>query len=334
LKILLLVILFINTSAVKANEPLIYGESYEGAWFPLTYIINGTIDVAQNDYWFNQKKFSEKTRELNRRLENPHRSIKNDGGYGKLFKNEFLSTRVFPNILLHTLGGGYDTLWLKEYYDNHDYPAPWVFAIFTSFLARYGNEVLEVTEKQITSHDHIADLFFFDVAGVFLAQNPEWMKFLVKDLGMTAWHFQPMWAPKEDDFRNAGLNYIIRPEVLSYKEKVTPFFFFGMQNMLGISYQYDDKRRLSVSTGLFFTDPLEQKSKLVSALFWEKKSELVASFFINGSENFRWRLNMYPALFGHQSGLHVGLLIAETYERQNYAVGVNLNLPFGLLNTF
>ena len=334
MKIFLIFFLLVNSSFANEERALIYGKSYEDSWFPLTYIINGTIDVAQNDYWFNQKNFSEKMRELNQRLENPHRSIKNDGGYGKLLKDEFLSTRVFPNILLHTLGGGYDTLWLKEYFENYDYPAPWAFAVLTSFIARYGNEVLEVTEGQITSHDHIADLFFFDIAGVFLAQNPVWMKFLVKDLGMTAWHFQPMWELEKDDFRNAGLNYIIRPEALRFHEKFTPFFFFGMQNMLGLSFQYKEERQLSIASGIFFTDPLEQKAKLVSALFWEKQTELAASLFINGSENFRWRLNLYPALFGYQSGLKMGLLIAETYEREDYALGINLNLPFGLLNTF
>jgi hypothetical protein len=330
---LLLILLSTLALNIRATEKLIIGNSDTDTWFPLTYVINGTFDVAQNNYWFNQSDFSGKIKTLNRRLENPHQSIKKDGGYTKFVQDEFLSTRLAPNILLHTLGGGYDALWLKEYYESKNISYPWLLSIVTSYAARYGNEVLEVSESQITSHDHIADLFIFDVAGLILATNKRAMKFITEELQMKAWHHQPMWNPERDDFSNAGLNYIIRPAKLSLNDKISPFFYFGMQNLLGLSYNLNDEKVLSGAMGVFLTDPLRMKQKWVTAIFYETNSNLALALFINGSENFRWRLNTYPALLNLKESWRVGTFLAQTYQDQ-MAFGVNLNLPFGIGHTF
>lgn len=319
---------FINAPLSLANN-LIYNQEVDDPYLPLSYVINGTFDVAQNDNWFSQNDFFKKNHTVWRRVRSPVKNIKRDGGFYKFFKDEFLSDRVIPNILLHTVGGAYDGLWLEEYYHSHGIKHARFFAVLNSYFARFGNEILEDGNENITSHDHIADLFFFDPLGLILASNDKLMSFLVHDMGMRAWHSNAYYDPKDEDFFNAGLNYIFRPSALRLGN-VTPFFYFGMQNIGGLSYHHNQEI-FSLGTGIFLTDPLKQKLRVVSALFYEKENDLAFSAFINGSEDFRWRFNLYPKFFNFEK-LRLGLLLGErrSENRQDVAFGLNVNLPFGL----
>lgn len=323
--------LFLFSIHVNASEKLIFDENRDDILFPITYFVNGTMDVTQNQNWFSQKHNVTRREELWDRIKDPHNKIKRDGGYKRLISDEFFSGRVAPNIFLHTIGGAYDNLWLKEYYEHYEIPFPFLFAIITAYTARLGNEAIETSATALTSHDHIADLYFFDVAGVLLASHPKSMEFLVKDMGLKAWHFQPMWDVKEDDFFNSGLNYIIRPEYFNKSGCLSPFAFFGMQNQGGVSYTCSGDKIYSAAMGVFFTDPLARKGKMLGSFFYENNKELNASLFLNGSDNLRWRLNLHPHIFEEKisSKIKLGLLFAQTYQR-DYAAGININLPFGL----
>lgn len=310
---------------------IIYDKSIDEPLLPISYLINGGFDVAQNGNWFNQKDFGNKSKTVWNRVRKPVRNIKADGGFSLFLKDEFLSTRAAPNLLLHTLGGAYDALWLKEYYDHHQFRYPIFMATLTSYIARWGNEVLEATEPQITSHDHIADLYFFDTLGILLSLNENYMKFLVDDLGMKAWHSLPFYDPDTDDFINAGLNYIVRPRALSLSESIMPFFYFGMQNIVGLSINRGNNT-YSFGSGFFLTDPLKRKSRLVSSFFYEKNNDLAFSVFVNGSEGFRWRTNFYPLLFKKVTKYKISFFLGEKrhLKKDNFTVGLSLNIPVGL----
>jgi hypothetical protein len=337
LKTLLCFFIFSNFCILAAGETSykIIDNTHEDEWLPVTYVINGTFDVTQNHNWFSQRHFRTKSSELIKRIRNPHKSVKKDGGYEKLFKDEFLTGRVAPNIFLHTLGGAYDVAWLDEYYRKHEYPYPFLFSVVTSYFARLGNEVLETSYHEITSHDHIADLFFFDVLGVWLGSNPDAVDFMVDDLGMKAWHFQPVWDLEAEDFYNAGLNYIVRPKALEMKGCIRPLIFLGMQNLFGASLTCTGRRTISAATGFFFTDPLAQKGKLVTGLFYERDEDLAASLFINGSDNLRYRLNLHPGTLDEfiNPKWKLGVFMGQTYQN-DFSIGFNITAPVGLGHTW
>ncbi len=310
------------------SKDLIYNKQADSDWLPLTYIINGTFDVAQNQNWFNQSDFSSKSTEVWRRVKDPIHNIKKDGGWSEFIQEEFLGDRVLPNILLHTLGGAYDGRWLEEYYRDKGIKYPLLMATLNSYLARWGNEVLEVSEEQITSHDHIADLYFFDTLGIFLSTNDRFMNYLVQDLAMRAWHSLPYYAPETGDFINSGLNYIFRPQMFSLSDSITPFYYFGMQNIFGLSLKDQDKT-YSLGTGFFLTNPLERKMRIVTSFFYEKDDQLAFSAFINGSEGFRWRTNFYPTLSNITKSYNIGFLLGQR-RSNDLTAGLTIRMPFGI----
>lgn len=306
-------------------------ENTFGWYEPIRYIVNGSFDVSQNDNWFDQSDFYEKNKLAWRRVRSPVGSIRKDGGFSRFIKDEFLSDRAIPNYLLHTIGGSYDGAWLTRYYEQRDFSNPFLYAVLTSYLARWGNEVLEAGNVNISSHDHIADLFFFDSLGLIFSKNEKFMSFLTKDMGMRAWHSIPYYDPEKENFINSGLNYIVRPKALRVGKNYIPFFYFGMQNIFGISY-LSNENTFSIGSGIFLTDPLERKMRLVTGFFYERNQNLAFSAFINGSEGFKWRVNLYPKLLQVFEHFSISMLLGERRSllSSDYALGLNINMPFGL----
>lgn len=326
--IILFTITFLINSTLSA-EYRIFDKKKDSVWTPYTYVINGTFDVIQNPYWFSQDNFSEKLTEVWDRVRKPNQNIKKDGGYKKLFNDEFLSSRVVPNLGLHFIGGSYDTLKLREYFDYYGYPMPGLWSFLFTYAAHMGNEALETSYHDISSHDHIADLYVFDLAAFFMSYNKTYVNFLLDDLEVKSWNFQPVWSLKSDDFFNVGLNYISRPKVFQFHDKkLRPFIFFGMQNIVGLSYLYKEDRTISLGGGMSLTDPLEQKGRFVVSFFHETNGELDGSLFINGSEDMSWRLNLYPNLLKYKD-IDPGFIIGNK-RGGGISLGLSVNMPFGL----
>lgn len=316
------------------KETIIFQSKRDPFWLPVTYVFNATFDVVQNPYWFEQKDYSKKMSEVWRRVKDPDHSIRRDGGYRKLIEDEFFSSRVLPNIGLHMLGGAYDTLWLKEYFDYYDIPYSSLWAFLLTYLGHFGNEALETTSTEISSHDHIADLYVFDLAAFLLAHHKPTMNYLTQDMGMKAWHFNPMFDLDGEDFYNTGLNYVFRPKALTLANgKIRPLYYLGMQTLLGSSYDYREDKTVSLAMGISLTNPLKQEGRFVTGIFHEDDGELEASLFLNGSEDFRWRLNLYDQLWNGSKYIpedwHLGFMIGQG-KGPTYAIGININMPFGI----
>ena len=85
--------------------------------------------------------------------------------------------------------------------------------------------------------------------------------------------------------------------------------------------------------GISLTDPLKQKGRFVTGLFYEENGELEASLFLNGSEDYRWRLNLYQGIFKKMDFIpkdwRVSLMLGQG-KGPTYAAGININLPIGL----
>jgi hypothetical protein len=160
------------------------------------------------------------------------------------------------------------------------------------------------------------------------------MTYLVDDMGMKAWHFNPFYDVDSEDFFNAGLNYVFRPTALTMMEgKLRPLYFLGMQTLAGASYSYNEKSDFTLAMGISLTNPLKQKGRFVTGLFHESNGELDASLFLNGSEDFRWRLNLYDNLWSQRKWLPESWSLAVVLGQSkgpSYAFGINLNLPFGI----
>lgn len=311
------------------KEYRLFDPMYDSVWFPAQLYINGSFDVIQNPYWFDQKDYWAKHKEVWNEIKDPINSIEKDGGFEKFFKDEFLSDRVLPNIFLHTFGSAYEVNKLMEYADYYGIKWSKLWSFTMIYAMHFGNEANETTNPEVTSHDHIADIYFFDVAGYLLAMNEDFMDFMVYELGMSTWHFMPVYDIEHEDFFNVGLNYVFRPEALHFKN-LRPLLYLGMMNMAGVTYDAGDLSH-SIVAGMSFTDPLERKGRFVYGYYLETMGHQSASLLLNGSEDFRVRLNLYPALFRYYGELsqNLALMIGQT-KNDDFAFGVNYELPISI----
>ncbi|WP_412471649.1 hypothetical protein [Halobacteriovorax sp. RT-1-4] len=327
-----LIILFTSVQVIARNSNyLIFNEKTDGPWFPIQLYINGSFDVIQNPYWFNQKDYFEKHKIVWNKVKDPIHSIKKNGGLDTLLKEEFLSNRVLPNIFLHTFGGAYETKKLMEYSDYYGIKWAKTFSFIVTYAMHFGNEANETTQPEVSALDHIADLYIYDVAAFLLGLNDPFMNFMVDEMGMTTWHFMPVYDVEHEDFFNVGLNYIMRPKLLHFN-KFRPLLYMGMMNLVGLTYDNGDLSH-SVAAGMAFTDPLEQKGRFAYGYFLETMGRQAASLLMNSSEDFRVRLNLYPALFHFyaDSASNFALMLGQT-KNDDFAFGINYELPISIGN--
>ncbi len=217
------------------------------------------------------------------------------------------------------------------YADSYNLQWKKTFAFLITYAAHIGNEANENNNRDISAHDHIADLFFFDLAGFFLGVNTDFINFLVNDAGMSTWHFMPTFDIHKNQIFGASLNYIFRPKAFEFAN-VRPLFYTGMMNMIGLTY---DTGRFShsFSAGIFYTDPINIKGKLTSGYFLESNGELALSILMNSSEDFRFRFrfNFYPELFSasNQTPYDFSFMIGQQ-KNNGIAFAINVGLPIGI----
>lgn len=294
---------------------------------PIDYYINASFDATQNPYYFSQNNYFKNHEELWKRLKDPDRSIKKDGGYKKFFERQFIGKRAVPNYLAHLMEGGYHVRKLEEWYQVNGYSHPRALAIITRYLGAIGNEAVETSNRRnLTSHDHIADLLFFDPAGIILFNNDRVGKFFIEDLGGDSWHFQPMFNLSDRHVYNAATNLILRPPIEN--STIRPFFLFGMQGLLGAAMDYSFGT-ISVGAGIAPTDPIEDKKRLSTGIFYDVNGNLMSSLFINSTSDYRVRLNLYPGIIGTEK-IKTGVFYSMGHHNE-HELGVNLQMPIGIL---
>lgn len=325
------IFMLLFTSLVRGSDShLLYTAHKAGSeslFNPLSYYLNESFDTIQNSTWFTQKKFFANHQLVWKRVRDPFAGVRQGGGFKKLVHDEIVpySPRALPNYSLHLIGGGYDYRRLAEWFDLHQYSHPYVWAFFAQYAAAFGNESLEASNvRDVGAHDHIADLYIFDLAGKFLFMNDDVALFFRDKADLHAWPFQPMYNVKTNHINNAATNFIIRPDIMH--SNVRPFFHAGMQILGGVSYLQNNEA-YSLALGAAPTDPLRGKMRLVSAFFWDREGSLLTSLYVNGGEDQRFRLNIFPGVVKMGSispGVFTALMRNNSIE-----AGLSVVIPIG-----
>lgn len=323
-----LLLFFSVTAFSNSSSPLILRDISVGSdstFNPLSHYLNLSFDTAQNPNYFTQKNYFYNHGVLWERVKNPFKTIDENGGYGNLLANEFFGLRAIPNYTLHLLGGGYDYRWLSEWYEKAGVPMPYLFAFVNSYLANIGNESIETTAKAVTFTDHVADLYFFDIAGKLLFLSDDVVKFTHDTLQMRAWHFQPMLNLRSVEIDNAASNYIFRPRL--FGKKVRPFIQMGLSILAGVSFLIDETDSITVSGGIVPTDPLQLVGDPMAGIFWDRDDSLLASLTLNGTSQLYARLNVYPGVI-RVLDWKTGVYLAYSKADEFY-FGLSIYLPLG-----
>jgi hypothetical protein len=302
---------------------------------PINLYLNASFDVTQVPRAFSQGDIFDKYKKLFGDVKNPIHSIQKDGGYKKFFMDEFLRSRAVPNYTLHLIGGGYDFRMLAEWYDYHDVPAPYFFSFATVMAGHFGNEAVEMSNKNLSSQDHIADLYFFNLIGNCLFSSDIVADFFHDTMGLRTWYGQPVLDVRNKRIMNASLNYIFRP---LNGRTLSPFIMMGMNYIGGISFKINNSDYLTLALGLVVKEPFNpdhettyqqlKKSRLTGSIFYDRNGTLLASLNINGSGHDVLKLNIFPALFNFKN-FNFGFFIAlDDYVRVN--LGISFYTIFGV----
>ena len=303
---------------------------------PVKFVLNSAFDSAQVPTAFKQKGYFKRFGNIYDIFAHFPRSISRGGGWGKLFADEWGSTRAIPNYTLHILGGGYDFRMIAEYYKYNNVPAPYFFSFITCYIGHLSNEALENSNKNLTPHDPLADLLFFDWVGKLLFISDDVSRFFHKTLQMRNWMGQPMFDVRKARIYNAACNYVLRPYI--YKDMVRFFFFMGYHYIAGFGFRVNDTDFITLSAGVAVMkgfDPNKESDKdaikkfrTCGGIFYDRNGNLLASLIINGTENYKLRLNIYPDLLNidHVNfGIFMGL---DDYNK--VSIGFSMYTLIGL----
>lgn len=320
---------------IHAGDGLLYKNvSYgqDALFHPINYYLNTAFDTIQNPYYFTQKRIYPNHSLVLKDVSAPRKKIKEYGGFSKFFKDEFVGTRAIPNYSLHLIGEGSDFRRLSEWLLEKEVKGAYVYAFIFSYLAQFGNEALESSNgEKVGATDHIADLLFFDLAGKVLFLNDSFTLFFRDKMQLKTWAHQPLIDPSDGRVYNAGTNYIFRPKIFGIESNLRPIAIFGMQFLLGLSYKFDSGDEFSFAQGLAYTDPLNQKGKWTTGIFYDRNGELLTSLFVNGTENLRLRLNIYPGIIqvAKYPNVKIGVM-SGLYRNRDFLLGGMINIPLGI----
>lgn len=289
----------------------------QSTYNPVSIILNGGYDILQYDgYTHDVRHFPYRVG-----ARNVWQNISNPGGpisrYG--WRN-FVSHEIFPltlnkkgaqwlpNYKLHLIGGGMEYRMTYEWYLAHDFPAPRLFSVATTFTYHYINEITENGAYIGDNVDPIADLCLFDPAGIILFSFDSVCKFFSEKLNLTDWSMIPSFSVRDLSIQNQGQNFALKWKS-PFSERWRLFYYFGDLGMTGVSRTLSDSLSISVALGARATsfEMVDETThrrtvKLVwsGGLFYDKYNSLLCSLFLSGSNDKLFNLNVYPGL------LHLG----------------------------
>ena len=291
------------------------GKKYgsEAMFNPLNVILNNGYDIIQLvnkprtifDY-----PYEHAIKNVWKSITHPKKTI-SDYGVKKfitteLFPLSFDITGIqwWPNYNVHLIGGGMTYRMLIDWYEYHNYPQPKLLSIATVGFFHYLNEVTENGLYENYNGDAVADLLFFDIAGVILFNSDKVARFFSEKLNLSDWSLQPSFRMSDKSLQNNGQYFTIKWQ-LPFSESWQLFYTFGMDGLLGLSNKIDEERTISIGAGFIgreLIDIDEEKNiktvKLAwsTGIFYDKNNSLMASLKISDHIDYQAVINIYPGI--------------------------------------
>lgn len=281
-------------------KPLAFGS--ESQFNPVSSFINYGFDPVQVRRSFDSDHFGSHAEAVGKDLLDPVSAISREGGIRHFVNRQIFpvdysnlddSIEMIPNYGLHVIGGGMVYRKNVEWFRWHGYPYPRVFAATLVLGSEFVHEVVE--RKSTEADDPVADFYLMRPLGILLFSWDAFAQFSAEKLRLAEWPYQPMISPRLGEFANVGENWIVRPPLFR-TEAHKPFLFFGLTLLLGMSHQVTGADHLSWGVGpaVLQADPGDFQYRWSGGLFYDRNDSLLASLLLNGTEELKARLNVYP----------------------------------------
>ena len=300
-------------------KPLPYGSSF--TWTPLQSMVSWCYDTLQVPESFDEYKLRERWGTVRHDLTHVNSAVRQRGTWGDFINRQVIPYRMtekdwIPNWSLHLLGGGMVYRKTAEWLESQGAPAPYALSAVWCMTAELYQEVIEKASTK--PDDEIADVLLFRPTGMLLYSYEPFARWVADTLKLEEWNYQPMWDPDQprpvnarDRLVNVGQNFMARPELFGSKVH-RPFVFFGLTSLFGMSHRVSATDSISWGYGgavVHAQDPTVARA--AGGLFWDRNGSLLASLILNGTDDLKARLNVYPGIVGEgrwwSPGLYVGL---------------------------
>lgn len=305
---------------------------------PVSSFLSYTLDSVQIKSVFGTGDYPSHLSTVIEHLQNPAQQIREEGG-----RIEFVTTEIFPidlsdtngseailpNYGLHLFGGGLVYRKNAEWLEAHNLPLPYLTA---GILAMTAEILAEPLEKPTTDKtDEIADVFIFRPLGIWLYSSDKRAQYIKDNLDPVDWPHLMVYDPHNDEIRNVGLSYVVRPRWFSSTNRRL-FAYMGITNLFGMSHRLNSGDEISWGLGVstvFIKPSIIRKS---AGVFWDRNNSLLASAIINGSEGLALRVNVYPGVVLDKK-LPLGFFVGIS-DDVDLAFGIQFGLPIGLGGLF
>lgn len=245
------------------------------------------------------------------------------------------TARWVPNYTLHLLGGGMTYAMLDEWFEAHDVPLPKIWSGLTLMLAALANETIENGGITGRNTDCIADVWVFDLGGIFLFSMPAVRRFFSRQVIIADWSTPPVITFPRGEIHNQG-NYYAAKWALPFYHQLSLFSYFGAWTTFGLSQKIDAEHSISVSYGVATTKLIGTSKNLVenvvslipaAAIFYDRNGSLLASAKVADLPDFFLHLQAYPGLVPAVKWLGA---FAQFSKTGNITAGLTTNFGFGL----
>lgn len=291
------------------------GKTYgsEAMFNPINVLLNNGYDIIQlgnKPRTIFDFPYSHASKNIWDSVTHPGKTI-SEYGVNKFITNELFplsfgiqGAQWWPNYNVHLIGGGMTYRMLIDWYKYHNYPLPKMLSIATVGIFHFLNEVTENGYYNNYNGDAVADLLFFDIAGVILFNSDKVAKFFSEELNLSDWSLQPSFRIINKTLQNNGQYFTIKWQ-LPFSEPWQLFYTFGMDGLLGLSYQIDKERTISMGAGFIGRELVDidadkniKTIKLAwsTGIFYDRNNSLLASLKISDHIDYQAVINIYPGI--------------------------------------
>jgi hypothetical protein len=291
-----------------------YDYGSQALYSPWWVFINRSWDVLQDhvaDRNIFRLEYKDNAENVLRNLGDPLPAIE-ERGWKTFLRQEIFpldfsahGARWMPNYGLHLIGGGMTYAALREWYQAHDVPWPWLWSAATVMASALVNETIE--NKGVHGHntDAIADIYVFDLAGILLFSFDFANRVFSRYLIMSDWSLQPSLTLTRGELHNHG-NYFAVKWPLPFYERLRLFTYFGEATTGGLSFKLDAEYSLSFAVGGAATRIENEATQRVqnvvtfeptALVFIDRNESLLASLQVTNVEDYFIHLNVYPHAF-------------------------------------
>jgi len=259
-------------------------------------------------------------------VRNPAVIVKRAGGWDRVSRIELYPTswnleewNFAVNYAIHLVGGGLTMRMTSEWYESRGVRWPRVWGALTTYAAAVMNEMTEQGNLTEPTAANVADLLFFDVAGIALFHWKQPTEFMARTLQMADWSNQAAVTFPNGQLQNNGQYWIMKAPI--GLDRTRFFVRGGLGAHFGLSRRLDEEYSVTVAggwdTSVRSVDSTGHETVAFApggGVYFDRNNSLLWSVTAGPADN-QLAVNVYPGVLPGRAG-RLGLWAVLTRENE------------------